>query len=197
MLVGEGVGMDERSASASSPPIEASPWFPQPDQFARGTYFRPSPYSSSLPCTWVSVLPMDNLRKKSHDAFSVMEMERWVSAADLGLSFVLKPHNSKARSCLLPLQPLSITRRSLDEWPVARTDDVTEWLQPHTLSDRSDFKLDLSSVWPQGNKGQIAHLDKECSKVSDHTYLGVIRLRETVRRSEKRRGESEYHRREN
>lgn len=39
--------------------------------------------------------------------------------------------NCKARSsCLPPLQPLSIARRSLDEWPKASSDDIGEWPQP-------------------------------------------------------------------
>ncbi|XP_022639536.1 methylecgonone reductase-like [Vigna radiata var. radiata] len=41
--------------------------------------------------------------------------------------------NCKARSCLSPLQPLSIARRSLDEWPKAGSDDIGEWLQPPTI----------------------------------------------------------------
>ncbi|KAK7273094.1 hypothetical protein RIF29_14140 [Crotalaria pallida] len=40
--------------------------------------------------------------------------------------------SSKARSCLPPLQPLSIARRSFDEWPKASSDDIGEWPQPPT-----------------------------------------------------------------
>ena len=88
----------------------------------------------------------------------------------------------KARSCLPPLQPLSIARRSLDEWPKAGSDDIGEWLQPPTPSGRGNgerLKLDLSTIQrnPDKNCGlvkrdKIAFFDKECSKVADHVYLG-------------------------
>ena len=88
----------------------------------------------------------------------------------------------KARSCLPPLQPLSIARRSLDEWPKAGSDDIGEWPQPPTPSGRGNcerLKLDLSTIQrnPDKNCGlvkrdKIAFFDKECSKVADHVYLG-------------------------
>ncbi|KAI4348108.1 hypothetical protein L6164_008869 [Bauhinia variegata] len=93
-------------------------------------------------------------------------------------------HSSKARSCLPPLQPLSIARRSLDEWPKASSDDIGEWPvpQPSTPSGRGSgerLKLDLSSIQrnPDKNGGlvkrdKIAFFDKECSKVAEHIYLG-------------------------
>ncbi|KAL5569145.1 hypothetical protein UlMin_025720 [Ulmus minor] len=90
--------------------------------------------------------------------------------------------NCKARSCLPPLQPLSIARRSLDEWPKASSDDIGEWPQPPTPSGRGGgerLKLDLSSIQrnPDKNGGlvrrdKIAFFDKECSKVAEHVYLG-------------------------
>ncbi|KAF7820473.1 protein-tyrosine-phosphatase MKP1-like [Senna tora] len=90
--------------------------------------------------------------------------------------------NCKARSCLPPLQPLSIARRSLDEWPKASSDDIGEWPQPPTPSGRGNgerLKLDLSSIQrnPDKNGGlvkrdKIAFFDKECSKVAQHIYLG-------------------------
>ncbi|XP_043701299.1 protein-tyrosine-phosphatase MKP1-like isoform X2 [Telopea speciosissima] len=97
-----------------------------------------------------------------------------------------RSQHSKARSCLPPLQPLSITRRGLDEWPKAGSDDVGEWPQPPTPSGRGDpnkpiegLKLDLSSFQrnpdPTGTllkKDRIAFFDKECSKVAEHIYLG-------------------------
>ncbi|KAF8402835.1 hypothetical protein HHK36_010926 [Tetracentron sinense] len=108
--------------------------------------------------------------------------------------------NSKARACLPPLQPLSIARRSLDEWPEAGSDDVGEWPQPPTPSGRGDsnkagerLKLDLSSLQknpdPMGNlvkRERIALFDKECSKVAEHIYLGgdaVARNREILRQN--------------
>ncbi|KAE8664437.1 Protein-tyrosine-phosphatase MKP1 [Hibiscus syriacus] len=90
--------------------------------------------------------------------------------------------NCKARSCLPPLQPLSIARRSLDEWPKAGSDDLGEWPQPPTPSGNKSgerLKLDLSSIqWNNDNNGgllkrdKIAFFDKECSKVAEHIYLG-------------------------
>jgi len=99
--------------------------------------------------------------------------------------------NCKARSCLPPLQPLSIARRSLDEWPKAGSDDIGEWPQPPTTpggrgngSNGERLKLDLSSIQHnnpdhgRSNNGglvkrdKIAFFDKECSKVAEHVYLG-------------------------
>uniref|UniRef100_A0A2N9HKF5 Protein-tyrosine-phosphatase n=1 Tax=Fagus sylvatica TaxID=28930 RepID=A0A2N9HKF5_FAGSY len=90
--------------------------------------------------------------------------------------------NCKARSCLPPLQPLAIARRSLDEWPKAGSDDIGEWPGPPTPSGRGSgerLKLDLSSIQrnPDKNGGlvkrdKIAFFDKECSKVAEHIYLG-------------------------
>lgn len=104
-----------------------------------------------------------------------------------------RSNSSKARSCLPPLQPLSIARRSLDEWPKASSDDVGEWLQPPTPSGRSEagrpgegLTVDLSSLRSQVKKDQIAFFDKECSKVADHIYLGgdsVARNREILRQN--------------
>lgn len=91
----------------------------------------------------------------------------------------------KARSCLPPLQPLAIARRSLDEWPRAGSDDIGEWPLPSTPSGRDSnsnserLKLDLSNIHknPEINGGlvrreKIAFFDKECSKVAEHIYLG-------------------------
>ncbi|XP_010504380.1 PREDICTED: protein-tyrosine-phosphatase MKP1 isoform X2 [Camelina sativa] len=93
-------------------------------------------------------------------------------------------HNSKARACLPPLQPLSISRRSLDEWPKAGSDDVGEWPHPPTPSGNKTtgerLKLDLSSTQQRvsdksaglAKREKIAYFDKECSKVADHIYVG-------------------------
>ncbi|KAJ0979430.1 hypothetical protein J5N97_014904 [Dioscorea zingiberensis] len=105
-----------------------------------------------------------------------------------------RSQNSKARSCLPPLQPLSIARRSFDEWPKAGSDDVGEWLQPPTPSGMAvgcskpgeSLKLDLPSLHAQGEKGLLASFDKECSKVADHIYLGgdsVARNREILKQN--------------
>ncbi|KNA04167.1 hypothetical protein SOVF_202180 [Spinacia oleracea] len=93
--------------------------------------------------------------------------------------------NCKARSCLPPLQPLSIARRSLDEWPKAGSDDIGEWPGPPTPSGRDvnkgaeRLKLDMSAIQTNSErnggfvkKDKIAFFDKECSKVAEHIYLG-------------------------
>ncbi|CAL0318821.1 unnamed protein product [Lupinus luteus] len=101
--------------------------------------------------------------------------------------------NSKARSCLSLLQPLSIAPRSLEEWPNASSDDIGEWPQNATTpsggrgSNGERLKLDLSSIQENhdnrddsnGNnsvglvkRDKIAFFDKKCSKVADHVYLG-------------------------
>ncbi|KAE9604941.1 putative protein-tyrosine-phosphatase [Lupinus albus] len=104
------------------------------------------------------------------------------------------PHqNSKARSCLSLLQPLSIAPRSLEEWPKASSDDIGEWPQNATTpsggrgNNGERLKLDLSSIQENhdnrndtnGNnsiglvkRDKIAFFDKECSKVGDHICLG-------------------------
>ncbi|XP_043720442.1 protein-tyrosine-phosphatase MKP1-like [Telopea speciosissima] len=108
--------------------------------------------------------------------------------------------NCKARACLPPLQPLSIARRNLDEWPKAGSDDVGEWPQPPTPSGRGDpskpregLKLDLSSLQRNCDvigtlvkKDWIACFDMECSKVADHIYLGgdaVAKNRDILRQN--------------
>ncbi|XP_012568899.1 protein-tyrosine-phosphatase MKP1 isoform X2 [Cicer arietinum] len=120
--------------------------------------------------------------------------------------------NCKARSsCLPPLQPLSIARRSLDEWPKASSDDIGEWPQPPTTpsgrgnnsncnSNGERLKLDLSQIQQNNinnnhdsrNNGglvkrdKIAFFDKECSKVAEHVYLGgdaVAKDREILKRN--------------
>ncbi|XP_071934647.1 protein-tyrosine-phosphatase MKP1-like isoform X2 [Coffea arabica] len=91
----------------------------------------------------------------------------------------------KNRSCLPPLQPLSIARRSLDDWPKAGSDDIGEWPLPSTPSGRDvnnggeRLKLDLSNIQRNSDRNgglvkreKIAFFDKECSKVADHVYLG-------------------------
>lgn len=109
----------------------------------------------------------------------------------------LTPRGGKGRSCLPPLQPLNITRRSLDEWPRAGSDDVGEWPNPTTpgaskaegagsAKPGEGLRLDLSSLRSQGRKDQIAFFDKECSKVADHVYLGgdaVAKNRDILRKN--------------
>ncbi|KAJ0816311.1 putative protein-tyrosine-phosphatase [Helianthus annuus] len=88
----------------------------------------------------------------------------------------LTPRSSSKSRSLLP--PLSITRRSLDEWPKAGSDDVGEWPLPSTPSGER-LKLDLSTIQripdkntTLGKREKIAFFDKKCSKVADHIFLG-------------------------
>ncbi|KAH7293988.1 hypothetical protein KP509_28G051400 [Ceratopteris richardii] len=107
---------------------------------------------------------------------------------------------SRSRPPLPPLQLLSISKKSLDEWPSAGLDDLgCDWQQvPSTPSGKKtknnlDIKLDLASIQKyslepseiQLKRNKFAHFDKQCSRVSDyHIYLGsdaVARDRETLR----------------
>ncbi|XWS59318.1 hypothetical protein CRYUN_Cryun08bG0111600 [Craigia yunnanensis] len=104
--------------------------------------------------------------------------------------------NCKARLCLLPLQPLSIAWKSLDEWPKVGSDDLGEWSQLPTPSGNKSgerLKLDLSSIQRHNDKNggllkrdKIAFFDKKCSKVAEHSYLGrdaIARDREILKQN--------------
>ncbi|MCO5596298.1 hypothetical protein L7F22_050359 [Adiantum nelumboides] len=102
----------------------------------------------------------------------------------------------RARVPLLPLQPLSIARRSFDDWPAL--DDSSDLTSPITPGRRRvkaglDIKLDLASVHRsiaeptelQLRRNKLALFDKQCSRVAEyHIYLGsdaVARDREVLR----------------
>ncbi|WCJ38579.1 Dual specificity protein phosphatase [Euphorbia peplus] len=99
--------------------------------------------------------------------------------------------NSKARSCLPPLQPLSIAHRPVEEWPTAGSDDLGVWPNPQTP--RGPAKpLDNSSLETPPvrefmfKKDKLAFFDKECSRIADHIYLGsdaVAKNREVLRQN--------------
>eukprot|EP01018_Ginkgo_biloba_P025495 Gb_00349 [translate_table: standard] len=110
---------------------------------------------------------------------------------------------NKARSSLPPLQPLSITRRNLEEWPKAGSDDIGEWPNPPTPGSRRDagklrngpdIRLDLGSVHRnieptelQLKRDKFAFFDKKCSRVAEHIYLGsdaVARNRDVLREND-------------
>ncbi|XP_073526352.1 uncharacterized protein [Phyllobates terribilis] len=91
--------------------------------------------------------------------------------------------NCKGRAALPPLQPLSIARRSLEEWPRAGSDDIGEWgpLTPggKDLSKGGErLKLDMSIIQKSSAAGMVKSddklisFDKACSKVAEHIYLG-------------------------
>lgn len=105
--------------------------------------------------------------------------------------------SSKARSCLPPLQPLSISRRNVEEWPKAGSDDLGVWPQPTTPGGRSDgglrekpsgsTKLDVPGREFESNKDRLAFYEKECSRILEHIYLGseaVAKNREILRQHE-------------
>lgn len=134
---------------------------------------------------------------------STIEVDSVVSSEKKNLFGILKSgappltprsqQNCKARSCLPPLQPLSIARRSVDEWPNAGSDDVGEWAQPQTpgakqrgCGGREDLKVDISLLRSDGHTKRISFFDKECSKVADHVYLSgdaVAKNREILRKN--------------
>ncbi|KAJ9176299.1 hypothetical protein P3X46_011629 [Hevea brasiliensis] len=98
--------------------------------------------------------------------------------------------NSKARSCLPPLQPLSIARRPVEEWPTAGPDDLGVWPNPQTprgpvkALDNSNIEQPVKEF--QFKKDKLAFFDKECSRIAGHIYLGsdaVAKNREILRQN--------------
>ncbi|KAL2547062.1 protein-tyrosine-phosphatase MKP1-like [Forsythia ovata] len=101
--------------------------------------------------------------------------------------------NSKARACLPPLHPLSITRPSIEEWPRAGSDDLGIWPNPSTpgarlgsMTTRENMSLDLPPREFEFKKDKLAFFDKECSRILDHVYLGsdaVAKSREILQQN--------------
>lgn len=97
------------------------------------------------------------------------------------------PQNTtKGRSCL---PPLSITRRPVEEWPKAGSDDLGVWPNPQTPRGCSVKPLESPGG---GNRefmlrrDKLAFYDKECSRIADHIYLGsdaVAKNREILRKN--------------
>ncbi|XP_043704769.1 protein-tyrosine-phosphatase MKP1-like isoform X2 [Telopea speciosissima] len=106
-----------------------------------------------------------------------------------------KPFSFKSRSSLPPLQPLCISRRPVEEWPRPGSDDLGEWPQPPTPSATHGRPSPLSIKPLDGFdspkdfqlcKDRLAFFDKECSRITDHIYLGsdaVARSREILRQN--------------
>nr|GMD16627.1 protein-tyrosine-phosphatase MKP1-like [Ipomoea batatas] len=103
-----------------------------------------------------------------------------------------KKWNSKARACLPPLQPLSISRPKAEEWPSAGSDDLGVWpnnpptprvrLGPITIQEISTFEQPPREF--QFKRDKLAFFNKECSKIVDHIYLGsetIAKDREILR----------------
>ncbi|XP_042487436.1 protein-tyrosine-phosphatase MKP1-like isoform X2 [Macadamia integrifolia] len=106
-----------------------------------------------------------------------------------------RPFGFKARSSLPPLQPLCISRRPVEEWPKPGSDDLGEWPHPPTPS-ANHGRLSPLSIKPLDGfdssedfhlcKDRLAFFDKECSRITDHIYLGsdaVARNREILRQN--------------
>ncbi|XP_057948807.1 protein-tyrosine-phosphatase MKP1-like [Malania oleifera] len=101
--------------------------------------------------------------------------------------------SGKGRPCLPPLQPLSISRRSVEEWPNAGSDDLGIWPHPPTPRARvrpvtplEDLELEQPPREFQFKKDKLAFFDKECSRIADHIYLGsdaVAKNREILRQN--------------
>lgn len=99
--------------------------------------------------------------------------------------------NSKARACLPPLQPLSIVRPSIEEWPKAGSDDLGVWPNPPTPGARPGSKTPRENSTADApprefecRKDKLAFFDKECSRILDHIYLGsdvIAKSREILR----------------
>ncbi|KAG6573690.1 Protein-tyrosine-phosphatase MKP1, partial [Cucurbita argyrosperma subsp. sororia] len=96
----------------------------------------------------------------------------------------LVSNSNKARFCVLPpLQPLSISRRSVEEWPPAGCDDLGVWPNPETPREVVDDKAVREFEF---KKDKLAYFDKKCSKILDHVYLGsdsVAKNREVLRQN--------------
>ncbi|XP_052185148.1 protein-tyrosine-phosphatase MKP1-like [Diospyros lotus] len=78
--------------------------------------------------------------------------------------------NPKSRLCLPPLQPLSISKRSFEEWPRAGSDDLGIWPQAPTPGANPNSEQPGREF--QFKKEKLAFFDKECSRIVDHVYLG-------------------------
>ncbi|XP_052110980.1 protein-tyrosine-phosphatase MKP1 isoform X1 [Arachis duranensis] len=84
-----------------------------------------------------------------------------------------QPPNTKPRPFLPPLQPLSIRKPSVEEWPSAGSDDLGVWPVPQTPRG-SIRQLDSSQPTKdfQFKRDKLAFYDKECSRIAEHIYLG-------------------------
>lgn len=101
--------------------------------------------------------------------------------------------NSKARACLPPLQPLSIARPNIEEWPKPGSDDLGIWNSPPTPGVRSGSITPHESSYPgrpprefEFKKDKLAFFNKECSRILDYIYLGsdtVAKDREALRQN--------------
>lgn len=102
--------------------------------------------------------------------------------------------NSKARACLPPLQPLSIVRPNIEEWPKPGSDDLGVWANPATpgprpprpITTHESSRVEKPLREFEFQKDKLAFFNKECSRIVDHIYLGsdtVAKSREVLRQN--------------
>lgn len=101
----------------------------------------------------------------------------------------------KARACLPPLQPLTVSRPKAEEWPRAGSDDLGVWpnvaaaTTPGTRPRPPALPLNLNRKPPREfefKKDKLAFFDKECSRIIDHVFLGsdaVAKNRDVLRQN--------------
>ncbi|CAI8618889.1 unnamed protein product [Vicia faba] len=80
--------------------------------------------------------------------------------------------NNRPRSLLPPLRPLSISKRSIEEWPSAGSDDLGVWPQAETPRGRGSVTGSVTGSEFQFKRDKLAFYDKECSRIAEHVYLG-------------------------
>ncbi|XP_057776807.1 protein-tyrosine-phosphatase MKP1-like [Salvia miltiorrhiza] len=120
----------------------------------------------------------------------------WTERPPRASTSTSKPQwNSKARSCLPPLQPLSIIRPSIEEWPRAGSDDLGVWPNnpptpggkpPGSVTPRENSNSDQPPREFEFRKDKLAFFNKECSRILDHIYLGsdaIAKNREILRQN--------------
>ncbi|KAJ7956760.1 Protein-tyrosine-phosphatase MKP1 [Quillaja saponaria] len=115
----------------------------------------------------------------------------WTDRSPTQPTSIRRPQgSSKARSCLPPLQPLSISKRNAEEWPRAGSDDLGVWPHPQTprgsVKANDDYDLKQPVKEFQFKRDKLAFYDKECSRIAEHIYLGsdaVAKNREVLKKN--------------
>ncbi|KAI4373823.1 hypothetical protein MLD38_011897 [Melastoma candidum] len=94
------------------------------------------------------------------------------------------PSSNRARAFL---PPLSISRRTGEEWPCAGSDDLGVW--PNVQTPRGGLVIKPPGELPPEflvPRDKLAFYNKECSRIAEHVYLGsdaVAQNRELLRRN--------------
>lgn len=99
-----------------------------------------------------------------------------------------KPQSSSKARTFLP--PLSISKRPVEEWPMASSDDLGVWPNPQTPRGSLQPLESPNSEQPVREflfkRDKLAFFDKECSRIANHIYLGsdaVAKNRDILRRN--------------